>query len=72
MEKVTKLRLDGRYLMESADYQIPYVPSDLKLLLGSRATGARLTALAEPGITATPQVGDYRWGWRWDWSRVRP
>lgn len=72
LEKVTKLRLDGRYLMESADYQIPYVPSDLKLLLGSRATGARLTALAEPGITATPQVGDYRWGWRWDWSRVRP
>lgn len=68
LEKVTKLRLDGRYMLEAADYQIPYTPSDLKLLLGSRATGTRLTALPEAGITATPQVGDCRWTWRWRWS----
>ena len=30
LEKVTKLRLDGRSMLEAADYQIPYVPSDLK------------------------------------------
>ena len=72
LEKVTKLRLDGRFMLEAADYQIPYVPSDLKLLLGSHATGTRLSTLPEAGVTATPQVGGYRWGWRWDWSRVRP
>jgi len=72
LEKVTKLRLDGRSMLESADYQIPYVPSDLKLLLGDHASGQRITALPEAGITATPQVGDYHWAWRWDWSRARP
>jgi hypothetical protein len=71
LEKVTKVRLDGRSLLEAADYQIPYVPGDLKLLLGSHAMGTRLTVLPEAGVTATPQVGDYHWGWRWDWSRAR-
>lgn len=72
LAEVAKLRLDGRVMLEAADYQIPYVPSDLTLLLGSRATGRRLTASPEAGITGTPQAGDYRWGWRWTWSRVRP
>lgn len=71
LEKVTKLRLDGRFMLEAADYQIPYVPSDLKLLLGAHATGTRLTVLPEAGVTAIPQVGNYRWAWRWDWSRAR-
>lgn len=70
LEKVTALRLDDRPILESADYQIPYVPSDLKLLLGDRAVGAKLSALPEAGITATPRVGDYRWGWRWEWRRT--
>ena len=64
---VGSLRLDGRALTEAADYQIPYVPSDLKLLLGAHARGTRLVA---PGISVKPQVGDYRWAWHWDWSRV--
>jgi hypothetical protein len=72
LEKVAMLRLDGRGMREAADYQIPYTRSDLKLLLGSHATGTRLTALPELGLTATPQVGDYCWAWRWDWSRARP
>ncbi len=65
---VPTLRLDGRTMTEAADYQIPYVPSDLKLLLGARARGTRLVA---PGISVTPQVGDYHWTWRWEWSRAR-
>lgn len=69
LEKVSALRLDGRAILESADYQIPYVPGDLKLLLGTRAVGEKLSALPEAGITATPRVGDYRWGWRWEWGR---
>ena len=72
LEKVSALRLDGRPILESADYQIPYVPSDLKLLLGERAKGTKLSALSEAGITATPRVGDYRWGWRWKWRRWHP
>lgn len=71
LEKVTKLRLDGRSMLEAADYQIPYTPSDLKLLLGSHATGTRLTALPEAGLQTTPQVGDYHWRWRWEWSRAK-
>lgn len=66
LDKVTALRLDGRALLEAADYQIPYVPSDLKLLLGSRATGRELAGTPESGLTAVPQVGTYRWSWRWE------
>ncbi len=71
LEQVTQLRLDGRTMTEAADYQIPYVPSDLKLLLGAHAKGAVLAAAPETGIKAVPQVGDYRWGWRWDAARWR-
>lgn len=69
LTEVGKLRLDERAMIEAADYQIPYVPSDLKLLLGRHARGTRLAA---PGISATPQVGDYRWSWRWEWFRGSP
>jgi hypothetical protein len=69
LEKVPALRLDGRALVEAVDYQIPYVASDLKLLLGDRARGKRLSATPEAALMAEPQVGDFRWGWRWDWSR---
>jgi hypothetical protein len=72
LEKVTALRLDGRAILESADYQIPYMPSDLKLLLGDRAEGGQLSALPGAGINATPQVGDFRWGWQWAWGRRHP
>lgn len=67
LAEVGKLRLDGRAMFEAADYQIPYVPSDLKVLLGQHARGTRLVA---PGISVTPEVGDYRWSWRWSWARA--
>ena len=67
LDEVKNLRLDGRTMTEAADYQIPYVPSDLKLLLGQHARGTRLVA---PGVSGTPQVGDYRWAWHWAWRRV--
>lgn len=67
LDQVTALRLDGRAMTEAADYQIPYVPSDLKVLLGDRARGTKLALPA--GATVPPQAGDYRWAWHWRWSR---
>jgi hypothetical protein len=70
LELVTKLRLDGRAMTEAADYQIPYVPSDLKLLLGEHAKGTKLGAPPAAGVEAIPVVGDYQWSWRWTgWRR---
>jgi hypothetical protein len=66
LDQVQTLRLDGRAMTEAADYQIPYTPSDLKLLLGDRARGARLIA---PSVTVVPEVGEYRWAWRWGQER---
>lgn len=72
LEQVKRLRLDGRAMQEAADYQIPYVPSDLRLMLSDRAQGAVLAAPIETGIRATPVVGNFVWGWKWEpgrWSR---
>ena len=71
LEQVGQLRLDGRAMIEAADYQIPYVPSDLQLLLGAHAKGTVLGIPAAAGSIAAPQVGDYRWAWRWDAARWR-
>jgi len=65
LTEVRQLRLDGRPLAEARDYQIPYVPSDLRLLLSARAQGRTLAALPEAGIMATPAAGDFVWRWRW-------
>jgi len=64
---VGNLRLDGRGMFEAADYEMRYVSSDRKVLLGNHARGRRLVA---PGVLVIPQVGDYRWAWRWTWARV--
>jgi len=69
LDKVKQLRLDGRHLQEAGDYQIPYVPSDLRMMLSSRARGASLAALPEADLRAVPQVGDFVWRWRFDLSR---
>lgn len=66
LEEVKSLRLDGRSLVEAADYQIPYTPSDLRLLLGDRARGERLVL---PGSAVVPEVGEYHWAWRWEARR---
>jgi len=71
LEKMSQLRLDGQPMAENRDYQIPYVPADLRLLLSARAEGSRLAAPAEAGITVTPTVGDYVWRWRFDPERWR-
>jgi len=67
--KVKLLQLDGRSLAEARDYQIPYVPSDLRLMLSARASGRELAARPEAGLTATPVVGDFVWRWRWSPER---
>ncbi len=70
LEKSGAIRLDGRALQESRDYHIPYVPSDLRLLLGCRAQGTKLELTT--GTTTAPQVGDYDWSWRWEPTRWWP
>jgi hypothetical protein len=72
LEKVKLLRLDGRAMQEAADYQIPYVTSDLRLMLSDRARGTVLAAPVEMGITATPVVGDFVWRWRFEPKRLCP
>ncbi len=71
LEKVIQLRLDGRAMQENRDYQIPYVPADLRLLLSSGVKGTVLAAPAETGITVTPTVGHYVWRWHFDLERLR-
>lgn len=71
LERVSALRLDGRAIHEVNDYQIPYVPSDLRLLLlNDRLRGDTLEAEPPGVLRAVPAAGDFRWSWRWDWLRV--
>jgi hypothetical protein len=71
METVTQLRLDGRPLVEYSQYLVPYVPSELKMLLGRKASGAVLTM---EGVTLDegPNVSEYRWAWRASRKRLSP
>lgn len=69
LAKVWQLRIDGRSLAEAHDFQIPYVPSDLRLMLGLNARGRVLATLPEAGVSAAPRVGDFTWGWRWTPAR---
>lgn len=69
LDQVRQLRLDGRHLQEARDYQIPYVPSDLRLMLSRRADGKTLAGLSEANLRAVPTVGDFVWRWRLDFSR---
>lgn len=69
LARVGELRLDEHGLQESRDYHIPYVSSDLRLLLGARPGGRQLTLA---GTEVTPQVGDYAWSWRWQPARWWP
>jgi hypothetical protein len=66
LARVSELRLDGHQLQESRDYHIPYVPADLRLLLGKGTSGSQLTLA---GTEVVPQVGDYVWSWRWEPAR---
>lgn len=71
LEAAHLLELDGRRLAESADFQMPYVPTDLRVLLCERAVGRRLSA-ERAGVRATPVVGDFEWSWWPRWRRLRP
>lgn len=69
------LRLDGRQLAESADFQIPYVATDLKVLLSDRARGTQLTlggGREGSAERATPVVGEFEWSWWPRWRRLWP
>lgn len=64
------VRIDGRGLQESRDYHLPYVPSDLRLLLSARAGGGVLELGPDGGTGPTPQVSTLEWTWRWTPARV--
>lgn len=70
VESVRDLRLDGRALVESKDFQIPYVPSDLRLMLSQRAVGKELALTGNAAARAVPQVGTFEWSWWPRWRRL--
>lgn len=70
MEEVNNLHLDGRSLQENRDYQIPYVPAGLRLLLSAQAKGAALYLPADRVMITPPVVGVFEWHWRFDRERV--
>ena len=71
LERVTELRLDGRRLIEPSQYLVPYVPSDLKVLLGREARGERLSVANGGLISGEVEVGRYAWTWRISGDRLR-
>jgi hypothetical protein len=72
IERVGDLRLEGRALVEYSDYLVPYVPSELQLLLGTRTAGTRLTVAPESALTShEAQCARYVWRWRTEPARLR-
>ncbi|HVT72602.1 MAG TPA: hypothetical protein VHD61_05660 [Lacunisphaera sp.] len=67
---VTRLRLDGRPLAEYADYLTALEPADLRLLLGRRAGGMRLSTEPPGSLGGPPQLSTLKWGWRLEGGRL--
>lgn len=65
------VRLDGRPLIECSQFVMPYVPSDLQLLLGTRTSGASLSVVGPTATLAQQfEASVYVWRWRPDLDRV--
>gem|GEM_PF-2445554 len=71
VERAKELRLDGRELIEPSQYLVPYVPSDLKVLLGRKARGEVLTVAGDAGLRGEVEAGRLAWTWRISLDRVR-
>jgi hypothetical protein len=72
IERVGDLRLEGRTLVEYSGYLVPYVPSDLQLLLGTRTAGTRLTVASGSALANhEAQFARYVWRWRAEPARLR-
>lgn len=69
-EALGALRIDGRVLVESRDFQLPYAADAAHLLLSARAGGTRLTSESGPD-RVVPEVGDFTWSWWPRWRRLR-
>ncbi len=72
VEAASRVSLDGRLVSEPADYFVPYVPSDLRMLFPAQREGATLTLPAEAEGRASPQVGDFIWAWQFEPCRLNP
>jgi hypothetical protein len=70
MESVSGLRLEGRALVEYSEYVAPYLPSDLRILLGTR-TGGSLLTMKDTGFPMRPEASKYVWSWRLSAERFR-
>jgi hypothetical protein len=71
IESLGVLRLDGRVMQESGDFQLPYVPgTEARMLLSARAQGHVLAPAAGERLAAVPQVGDFGWTWWPQWRRL--
>ncbi len=71
VDRVKALRLDGRELVEPSQYLVPYVASDLKVLLGRKARGEVLTVAGGERLRGEVEVGRLAWTWRISFDRVR-
>ena len=69
MESIALLRVDERVLVEYSEYLVPYVPSDLKLLLGTKTQGSALNIAAGSQLATPPLFS--RYGWRWSLVKER-
>ncbi|MEO6002097.1 MAG: hypothetical protein ABIZ04_24745 [Opitutus sp.] len=67
MDAVSSLRIEGRPLVEYSEYLVPYVPSDLRLLLSRNVRGSSLSG---PAVSAV-QMSEYTWRWRLQPLRLR-
>jgi hypothetical protein len=63
MGELSNVRLEGVGLTEYSQYLIPFVPTDLKLLLGSKANGSTLSLANASEVRLKPVVSVFRWKW---------
>lgn len=71
-ERVSEVRLDGRPLVEYSEYLVPYVPSELQLLLGTRTAGTQLSVQPDSELAGhPPQISEFVWRWRATPARLK-
>ena len=71
LEVAAGLRLDDRRLYENKHYILPYVPSDLQLLLAKGAGGTVLSTEPAALVTGQPQLAEYAWTWHPQSERLK-
>ena len=69
LETAPELRLESRALVEYSEYLVPYLPSHLRVLLGTAASGQALSFIDQEKARGAMLVSRYGWSWQWDPTR---